>query len=354
MMKNDPKKVYVGLSGGVDSSVAALLLKQAGHDVTGVFIKAWYPDFITCNWREEMRDAMRICAKLDIPFKICDLEAEYKKHVVDYLVEEYKNGRTPNPDVMCNKYIKFDGFLNFALAEGADFVATGHYAQNIFANNTFHLTNAVDHNKDQTYFLWTLSQEKLSKILFPIGHLDKSEVRKLAEKNNLFTAIKKDSQGLCFLGHVDIEDFLSHFLTAENGEVLNLDGEVIGKHRGAIFYTIGQRHGFEITEEISNRDKYYVVSKNLEKNTITVSEKNNEEAKIKTEYEVSSLNIINEIPENLSCLYRYRGELKKIKFQKTDLNKAKIIFENLNENIAAGQSVVFYLNGESLGGGIIS
>ena len=269
-MNTTAKKVYVGLSGGVDSSVAALLLKQAGHNVTGVFIKAWYPDFITCNWREEMRDAMRVCAKLDIPFKVCDLEAEYKKHVVDYLVSEYENGRTPNPDVVCNKYIKFDGFLNFALSEGADFVATGHYAQNIFADNKFHLTKAVDTNKDQTYFLWTLPQEKLSKILFPIGHLDKSEVRKLAEKNNLFTAIKKDSQGLCFLGHVDIEDFLSHFLTVKSGEVLNLKGEVVGKHRGAIFYTIGQRHGFEITEEDNQREKYYVVSKNLEKNSITV------------------------------------------------------------------------------------
>jgi tRNA-specific 2-thiouridylase len=353
-MTEKTKKVYVGLSGGVDSSVAALLLKQAGYDVTGVFIKAWYPDFITCNWREEMRDAMRICAKLDIPFKICDLETEYKKHVVDYLVSEYENGRTPNPDVMCNKYIKFDGFLNFALTEGADFVATGHYAQNIFSNESFHLNNAADKNKDQTYFLWTLSQEKLSKILFPIGHLNKSEVRKLAEKNNLFTADKKDSQGLCFLGHVDIENFLSHFLKSESGEILNSNGEVVGKHRGAIFYTIGQRHGFEITEENNNRDKYYVISKNLEKNTITVSEKNNEKTEIENEYEIINLNVINEIPENLLCLYRYRGEFKEINFTKTALDKAKISFKNLTENIASGQSVVFYLNGQCLGGGIVA
>jgi len=353
-MIKETKKVYVGLSGGVDSSVAALLLKQAGYNVTGVFIKAWYPDFITCNWREEMRDAMRVCAKLDIPFKICDLEAEYKKHVVDYLVSEYENGRTPNPDVMCNKYIKFDGFLNFAVAEGADFVATGHYAQNIFSDNRFHLTKAIDTNKDQTYFLWTLPQEKLSKILFPIGHLNKSEVRKLAEKNDLFTAIKKDSQGLCFLGHVDIEDFLSHFLTVKGGEVLSLNGEVIGKHRGAIFYTIGQRHGFEITEEVNNRDKYYVVSKNLEKNSVTVSEKNNGAAEIKNEYEIKNLNLIDSMPENLECLYRYRGEFKKIRFQKTSLDSAKIFFEDLKENIASGQSIVFYFMGECLGGGIVA
>ena len=353
-MNKESKKVYVGLSGGVDSSVSALLLKKAGYDVIGVFIKAWYPDFITCNWREEMRDAMRVCAKLDIPFKVCDLEAEYKNHVVDYLVNEYKNGRTPNPDVMCNKHIKFDGFLNFALAEGADFVATGHYAQNIFSNNSFHLTNAVDTNKDQTYFLWTLPQEKLSKIIFPIGHLKKSEVRKIAEKNNLFTASKKDSQGLCFLGHIDIEDFLSHFMKSEHGEVLSLTGEVIGKHRGAIFYTIGQRHGFEINKEDNERDKYYVVVKDLAKNTITVSEKNNDEAEIKKVYEVASLNIINKLPEDLSCLYRYRGELKKIKIESLNSNQAKISFEDLRENIAAGQSIVLYANGECLGGGIVS
>lgn len=353
-MNTIAKKVYVGLSGGVDSSVAALLLKQSGYNVTGVFIKAWYPDFITCNWREEMRDAMRVCAKLDIPFKVCDLEAEFKKHVIDYLVSEYENGRTPNPDVMCNKYIKFDGFLNFAMAEGADFVATGHYAQNIFSDNKFHLTKAVDSNKDQTYFLWTLPQEKLSKILFPIGHLNKSEVRKLAEKNNLFTAIKKDSQGLCFLGHVDIEDFLSHFLTVKSGEVLNLNSEVIGKHRGAIFYTIGQRHGFEITEEINNRDKYYVVSKNLEKNSITVSEKNNESTEIKTDYEIRNLNLTDSMPKNLECLYRYRGEFKKIKFEKIDSSRAKISFEDLKENIASGQSIVFYFMEKCLGGGIVA
>jgi tRNA-specific 2-thiouridylase len=353
-VNKEAKKVYVGLSGGVDSSVSALLLKKSGHEVTGVFIKAWYPDFIVCNWREEMRDAMRICAKLDIPFKVCDLEAEYKKYVVDYLVSEYENGRTPNPDIMCNKYIKFDGFLKFALSEGADFVATGHYAQNLFSNNNFHLSNAVDANKDQTYFLWTLLKEKLPNILFPIGHLKKSEVRKIAEKNKLFTAAKKDSQGLCFLGHVDIENFLTHFIKTKHGDALNLKGEIIGKHRGAIFYTIGQRHGFEIKVEDNNRDKYYVVAKDLSGNTITVSEKNNDQSEIKKEYEITSLNIINNLPEDLFCLYRYRGELNKIKVKSVTSDQATISFENLKENIASGQSIVFYSDGECLGGGIVS
>jgi tRNA-uridine 2-sulfurtransferase len=349
----ETKKVYVGLSGGVDSSVAALLLKKDGYEVTGVFIKAWYPDFINCNWREEMRDAMRVCAKLDIPFKICDLEKEYKKEVVDYLISEYEKGRTPNPDVMCNKYIKFDGFLNFAISEGADFVATGHYAQNIFSNNQFNLTNAADSNKDQTYFLWTLSKAKLSKILFPIGHLNKNEVRKIAQKNNLFTSAKKDSQGLCFLGHVDIENFLSHFVKTEAGNVLDTDNKIIGKHRGALFYTIGQRHGFEINENDNNRDKYYVISKNLEQNTLTVSENKSDESFIKKEYLVSDLNIINNLPEEINCLYRYRGELKEIKIEKTKDKEAKINFKDLNENIAPGQSIVFYLDGVCLGGATI-
>lgn len=353
-MNKDTKKVYVGLSGGVDSSVSALLLKKSGYEVIGVFIKAWYPDFITCNWREEMRDAMRVCAKLDIPFKVCDLESEYKQHVVDYLVNEYKQGRTPNPDVMCNKYIKFDGFLQFALKEGADFVATGHYAQNIFSNGVFHLTNAVDTNKDQTYFLWTLPQEKLKHVLFPIGHLKKTEVRALAEKNDLFTASKKDSQGLCFLGHVDIEDFLSHFITTETGEVLNLSGDVIGTHRGALFFTLGQRHGFDIQEENTHRDKYYVVSKNLEANTITVSDKKNEEMLIQNKYTLFNLNIINTLPQELFCMYRYRGELKKAKVTSIESTTAQIEFDDLHENIAAGQSTVFYSSGECLGGGIIS
>ncbi len=350
-MNNGAKKVYVGISGGVDSSVSALLLKKAGYQVTGVFIKAWYPDFIVCNWREEMRDAMRVCATLDIPFKVCDLEAEYKKHVVDYLINEYKHGRTPNPDVMCNKHIKFDGFLDFAMREGADFIATGHYAQNLFKDNSFHLTKAVDTNKDQTYFLWTIPQEKLSKILFPIGHLKKAEVRKIAESNKLFTAIKKDSQGLCFLGHIDIEDFLSHFVKSENGEVLDTNGKVIGNHRGALFYTIGQRHGFEIKEEDSQRDKYYVISKDIKKNTITVSDKKDETSLIKNNYVLSDLNIINSIPKDLFCLYRYRGEFHKISLNR---DNSTVIFDNIHENIAPGQSIVFYSSEECLGGGIIS
>lgn len=196
------KKLFVGMSGGVDSSVSAALLKEAGYHVTGVFLKVWQPDFLPCNWKEERLDAMRVAAVLDIPFVTIDLEKEYKEEVVDYMIAEYRRGRTPNPDVMCNKEIKFGAFLKKALAMGADAVATGHYAQNMFnpAAGTvglWEMRESADTDKDQTYFLWTLTQERLSKILFPIGHLTKPEVRKLAQKFGLPTAEKKDSQGLC-------------------------------------------------------------------------------------------------------------------------------------------------------------
>jgi len=245
------KKVFVGLSGGVDSSVSAYLLKKQGHDVTGVFVKVWYPDFISCDWRREMQDAMRVCAKLKIPFLLCDLEKEYREGVIDYMINEYKNGRTPNPDVMCNKEIKFKAFLNFALTNNADFIATGHYAQNNLVSSEsqkngskYGLFVAKDKEKDQTYFLWNLNQEILSKTLFPIGHLEKTKVRQIAKSAGLFTAAKKDSQGLCFIGHVNMKDFLRHYLETKPGDVLDQKGRIIGRHNGALLYTIGERHDF--------------------------------------------------------------------------------------------------------------
>ncbi len=212
------KKVFVGLSGGVDSSVSAALLQSQGYDVFGVFIKVWQPDFYECTWKEDRLDAMRVCAKLNIPFYTLDLEKEYKKEVVDYMIEEYKNGRTPNPDVMCNKYIKFGGFFDWAMSQGADFVATGHYAR---LNKEHELVAGRDSNKDQSYFLWTLTKEQLSKTLFPVGDIEKTEVRKLAKKFGLPTAEKKDSQGLCFIGKVDMAEFLHHFIETKPGPVLN-------------------------------------------------------------------------------------------------------------------------------------
>src|SRR3990167_4048684 len=197
------KTVYIGLSGGVDSSVSAALLKKQGYDVTGVFIKVWQPNWITCTWKEDRLDAMRVCAKLEIPFLTLDLEKEYKRDVVDYMIREYKAGRTPNPDVMCNRYIKFGAFFNWARKYGADYIATGHYAQVFKKVTGYRLQVSRDFEKDQTYFLWTLTQRELSQTLFPVGRITKPEVRKLAKKFGLPTADKKDSQGLCFIGKVD-------------------------------------------------------------------------------------------------------------------------------------------------------
>lgn len=348
------KKVFVGLSGGVDSSVATLLLKNKGYDVTGVFIKAWHPNFLPCNWRSEMHDAMRICARLDIPFLLCDLEKEYKSEIVDYLIREYKNGNTPNPDVLCNKEIKFGKFLEFAEQRGADFVATGHYALLKEENETKKMFISKDKDKDQTYFLWTLDQKKLSKILFPIGDLEKKEVRKLANKNNLHTANKKDSQGLCFIGHVDIKNFLKRYIKTKTGDVLNFKGEKIGTHEGSELYTIGERHGFTLFDNINRSTPYYIISKSLEKNTITVSQEKNEQQKIK-EIVLEKINIINkdfDFNKKILVRVRYRGELLNAKLE-LNQNTSSLIMENKIDNVAKGQSVVFYHNEECLGGGIV-
>ena len=269
-MKNTKNKVFVGLSGGVDSAVSAALLKKDGYDVTGVFIKAWTPPGYPCAWKEDRRSAMRVAAILDIPFITLDLEKEYKKEVVDYIIAEYKIGRTPNPDMMCNKEIKFGHFLRFALKNGADYVATGHYARNELRGVNYELWEGKDKNKDQSYFLWALTQDQLGHILFPIGHLQKKEVRKLAEKFGLPQATRKDSQGLCFLGKVDMKEFLSRYMPQKRGDVLNEKGEVMGHHNGALFFTIGERHGFTITKKTESRVPLYVASKDVKKNTITV------------------------------------------------------------------------------------
>src|SRR3990167_1227454 len=264
MVKNEKNnsnkkiKVFVAMSGGVDSSVAALLLQKEaclpvgrGYDLVGCYIKGWYPPGVICNWKEDRRDAMRVCAKLGMPFITVDAEKEYKKEVVDYMISEYKAGRTPNPDIMCNKSVKFGVFLKKALAMGADYIATGHYARlrlkikNKKSNlKTYELAIAKDLNKDQSYFLWTLTQEQLKYCLFPLGGLLKSEVRKIAKKNDLATAEKEESQGVCFIGEFNMEDFLKKYIKQKKGKVVTAGGKIIGEHNGLAFYTIGQRHGF--------------------------------------------------------------------------------------------------------------
>jgi len=355
-MVEGKKKIFVGMSGGVDSSVSAALLQKEGHDVIGVFIKVWQADFLPCTWREERREAMRAAAHLGIPFLTLDLEKEYKTSVVDYMIREYGMGRIPNPDVMCNKEVKFGAFLKFAESQGADFIATGHYARSIRnEENQYKLFAGVDKEKDQSYFLWTLTQAQLAHTLFPVGHLQKSEVRQLAKQFGLPNAEKKDSQGLCFMGKVDMAEFLKHYLHTSPGEVHDEEGNVIGSHEGALLYTIGQRHGFRTDKETVNERPYFVVGKNLTTNTITVGHREPVNAKNSARIAVSNLHMIGENfteRNDIVARIRYRGEL----FPATvayENSKLRVQFPTAIEGLAPGQSIVFYAGEECLGGGII-
>jgi len=363
------KKVFVGVSGGVDSSVSLALLKDAGFDVTGVFIKVYHPDFLGCDWRDERLDALAVCQKLEVPFLDLDLEKEYKQEVFDYMIETYKKGETPNPDVFCNKYVKFGGFLDFAMEQGADFVATGHYARNILnkKEEVFEMHKGNDDNKDQTYFVYTMSQERLQKVLFPIGAYPKSKVRKIAQKYDLFTAGKKDSQGLCFVGKVKMKDFLQEFIDKNPGDVLNEKGEIIGSHDGAIFYTKGERHGFEIFPKAKTPDmpKLYVVDRDQDANTITVGPKSSLDRSNKeysNEIEITDTNWISGQPSEKITYegrVRYRGELIScsIRFDRVGRNcgkrKYKVTFDRPHNAVAKGQSLVLYSGTQCVGGGII-
>lgn len=336
------KRIFVGLSGGVDSAVSAALLKEQGYDVTGVFIKVWQPSAswrIPCSWREERRDAMRVALTLDIPFLFFDFEEEYKKGVVDKMVNEYKTGRTPNPDVLCNKEIKFRAFWKKAQEMGADFIATGHYRSG---------------EKDQSYFLWTLTQEDLAHTLFPVGNLEKPEVRKLAKKYNLPVAEKKDSQGICFIGDVSMDEFLSHFIEAKPGKVLDTSGKPIGTHKGTLLYTIGERHGFEVTRKSPSSHPYYVVSKDLKKNTLTVSSSLQEIMELSPKKVLlEDVNWIKEpeVPGVLAQI-RYRGDKVPAKISLSG-KRLSVEFERPVRGLSLGQSIVFYDDGTLLGGAVM-
>jgi tRNA-specific 2-thiouridylase len=365
---NMKKKVFVGVSGGVDSSVSAALLKDQGYDVVGVFIRTWTPEWIECTWRDERRDAMRVCAHLDIPFLECDAVEAYKKGVADYMISEYKAGRVPNPDVMCNREVKFGVFWEFAKSHSVDFIATGHYAQIIKHEtqnmehedsnkdvSSFKLQVSRDSTKDQSYFLWTLTEEDLSHTLFPIGHLEKSEVRKLAERYRLPTATKKDSQGVCFIGEIDMKEFLKHYIETSPGAVLDESGAVIGNHDGAFLFALGERHGFTITKKGSDDPRYFVIAKDMEKNTITVSENSpNESKEAKTNYSLirTNMRIIPDSHKTYKAQIRYHGEFFSCIVSSARQDLAELIFEN-PLLVSPGQSVVVYDGDLCIGGGIV-
>ncbi len=377
------RSVFVGMSGGVDSSVAALLLKRAGYDVTGVFIKCYNID--GCAERDA-EDARRVAGQIGIPFYVFDFEKEYKKKVVEYMIEGYRAGLTPNPDVMCNREIKFGLFLRRALKLGADYVATGHYVKLLTSPRApakrvsgatpksyssrarrgsplFALGIAKDLNKDQSYFLWTLTQNELKHCLFPLGGLTKPEVRVLAKKAWLATAEKKDSQGICFLGMVDVKDFLKKYIKAKKGKVLASDGTVVGEHDGAAFYTIGQRHGFRLSSAVSRGVKdtlpHYVISKDVKKNTITVAEGSENPLLFRKNILLTGVNFVVPLKAKTEVLarVRYRQSLSLATLKKTG-SKAhptyELAFKKPQKYVAEGQSAVLYKKGGGLvGGGII-
>lgn len=347
------------MSGGVDSSVSAALLQEAGYEVTGVFMKVWQPDFLPCTWRDERLDAMRVTAHLGIPLLTWDFEKEYKEGVADYMIAEYKAGRTPNPDVMCNREVKFGAFFRRAMVEGADFVATGHYAQVMHdkKSGTFAMLKGVDVAKDQSYFLWTLRQTQLSKTFFPIGGFKKSHVRELAKKFGLPVAEKKDSQGLCFVGKLDMKDFLAHFIDEKKGNVLNENGEVVGTHRGVYFYTLGERHGFTVTKKGTDDAPLYIVAKDFDANTITVAPILKDTLQcasqtLRAEQARFCRGVLPSTKNKYTAQVRYHGEQYKCKITALNENSFSL---NLDKGAVfdAGQSIVLYDGDECIGGGMI-
>lgn len=342
--------VYVGMSGGVDSSLTAALLTEQGYKVTGVYMKNWTQDLpgMRCPWADDLADAKRVAVQLGIDFKVFDFENEYRQKVVDYMIDEYKLGRTPNPDIMCNQEVKFKIFLEAALEDGADFIATGHYARVSHAQ----LLQAVDTNKDQTYFLYRVTKKALEKTLFPLGNYTKPEVRKMAEARGLYTAAKKDSQGICFVGQIGIREFLSQYVEQKAGPIIDKQtGKVLGQHDGAIFYTIGQRHGLDIGGGLP----YYVVGKDMDKNEVYVTTNLNDDALWKPTLSLSAIHWISGTAPaegEYDIRVRHRAKLAKATLSFDEGGTVKLELADPERAVAAGQSVVIYDGDACLGGGI--
>ena len=390
------ERVVVGLSGGVDSSVAAYLLKESGYEVIGLFMKNWHDETVTlsneCPWLEDSNDAMLVAEKLGIPFQTVDLSKEYKERIVDYMFDEYAKGRTPNPDVLCNREIKFDVFLKIALSLGADFVATGHYCQKGQTINreevkSYQLLAGEDKNKDQSYFLCQVTQEQLSKVLFPIGHLKKAEVRSIATTQNLVTAEKKDSQGLCFIGKVSLPDFLQQQLKPKMGSIIEIpasrpaylpaqefqsvqeqsykkrynpeDGVLVGEHNGAHFFTVGQRKGLGVGGKV---EPLFVIDTDVSRNTIYVGQGKQHPGLFREALRVdpseihwirTDLSISTGETLEVLARIRYRQPLQKARLFQTD-EGLYVTFETPQSSITSGQFVAWYHDNELLGSGVIS
>ena len=390
-MKSDSKRVVVGLSGGVDSSVTAYLLQQQGYEVIGLFMKNWHDDSVTiskeCPWLEDSYDAMLVAEKLGIPFQTVDLSAEYKQRIVDYMFVEYERGRTPNPDVLCNREIKFDVFLDIAMELGADYVATGHYCrkgqEDINGTTHYRLLAGVDNNKDQSYFLCQLNQEQLAKTLFPIGELTKPEVRKIAKAQGLVTAEKRDSQGLCFVGKVSLPEFLQQQLAVKTGRIVQVpdthpmyqitreetpeglaakysytptDGVEVGTHDGAHFFTVGQRKGLAVG---GTKEPLFVLATDVKDNIIYVGEGKSHPGLYRSALWISQEDIhwvrpdlMPYEPMQVWARIRYRQPLAKATLHPTSTG-LYMVFDQPQSAIAAGQFAAWYLQDELIGSGVI-
>lgn len=356
------KKSYiiVGLSGGVDSSVALYLLKQAGHKVHAVFMKNWEEDDTDhyCASANDIADAQTVCQMLDVELQIVNFANDYWERVFTFFLQEYRNGRTPNPDILCNKEIKFNAFLDYAKKKGADFIATGHYVRLHPDNNIRYLQKAVDLDKDQSYFLYALNHSQLTQSVFPIGHLKKTQVRILAKELRLPTYAKKDSTGICFIGKRKFKQFLQNYLPAQAGDIINIDGEYIGKHEGLMFYTIGQRQGLNIGgKKNKSQLPWYVVDKDLKENKLIVVQGRNHPALSKKTLEACQIHWINEAPSlpcTLSAKIRYRQQDEPCLLQAGGRESLQVTFEKAQRAITPGQSIVFYKGSICLGGGIIT
>ncbi|MFV0557874.1 MAG: tRNA 2-thiouridine(34) synthase MnmA [Enterococcus sp.] len=360
MKDNSQTRVVVGMSGGVDSSVTALLLKEQGYDVVGIFMKNWddTDENGVCTATEDYKDVAKVAAQIGIPYYSVNFEKEYWDRVFEYFLAEYRAGRTPNPDVMCNKEIKFKAFLDYALELGADYVATGHYAQvTRDEDGTVHMLRGVDQNKDQTYFLSQLSQAQLNKTMFPLGGIEKPAVRAIAERAGLATAKKKDSTGVCFIGEKNFKQFLSNYLPAKDGNMVTLDGEVKGQHAGLMYYTIGQRQGLGIGGGGQNNEPWFVIGKDLATNTLYVGQGFHHPALYADRLDASVIHFTQDtkMPQEFKCTakFRYRQQDVPVTVRLLDGERAEVIFDEPVRAITPGQAVVFYDGMECLGGGLI-
>lgn len=353
------KKVVIGLSGGVDSSVAALLLKKQGYDLQGIFMKNWEEDDNEhCSAEEDLDDATKVAQQLAIPLLTRNFSGEYWETVFQYFLDEYKKGRTPNPDILCNREIKFKTFLEHAINLGAEKIATGHYARCVEREGKFRLLKAKDQNKDQTYFLHQLNQYQLSKSLFPLGDLEKSEVRALAEQSAFDNFAKKDSTGICFIGERKFKEFLSQYLPAKPGDIKTLDNETIGKHDGLMYYTLGQRQGLGIGgSSQGDGQPWYVVDKDLDNNILIVAQGHDNPAMLTNNLIGTDIHWIADVPQKLpykcTAKTRYRQSEQACTIVELDNKNCTVTFDEPQRAVTPGQSVVFYQGDECLGGAII-